>query len=69
MTHLTKAEITSLAEGPYLPGGTVLHDLVYGYAADASLEPEWLVITDVLIGFLRVLCARFSGRLRGGTVD
>ena len=46
ITHLTKAEITSLVEGPYLPGGTVLHDLVYGYAADASLEPEWLVITD-----------------------
>ena len=40
ITNLTKAEIT------YLPGGTVLHDLVYGYAADASLEPEWLVITD-----------------------
>ena len=33
ITHLTKAEITSLVEGPYLPGGTVLHDLVYGYAA------------------------------------
>ena len=46
ITHLTKAEITSLVEGPYLPGGTVLHYLVYGYAADASLEPEWLVITD-----------------------
>ena len=46
ITHLTKAEITSLLEGPYLPGGTVLHNLVYGYAADASLEPEWLVITD-----------------------
>ena len=46
LTHLTKAEITSLVEGPHLPGGTVLHDLVYGYAADASLEPEWLVITD-----------------------
>ena len=46
ITHLTKAEITSLVEGPYLPGGTVLRDLVYGYAADASLEPEWLVITD-----------------------
>ena len=46
ITHLTKVEITSLVEGPYLPGGTVLHDLVYGYAADASLEPEWLVITD-----------------------
>ena len=46
ITHLTKAEITSLVEGPYLPGGTVLHNLVYGYAADASLEPEWLVITD-----------------------
>ena len=36
ITHLTKAEINSLVEGPYLPGGTVLHDLVYGYAADAS---------------------------------
>ena len=46
ITHLTKAEITSLLEGPYLPGGTVLRNLVYGYAADASLEPEWLVITD-----------------------
>ena len=46
ITHLTKAEINSLVEGPYLPGGTVLHDLVYGYAADASMEPEWLVITD-----------------------
>ena len=46
ITHLTKAEITSLVEGPYLPGGTVLHDLVCGYAADASLEPEWSVITD-----------------------
>ena len=46
LTHLTKVEITSLVEGPHLPGGTVLHDLVYGYAADASLEPEWLVITD-----------------------
>ena len=46
LTHLTKAEITSLIEGPHLPGGTVMHDLVYGYAADASLEPEWLVITD-----------------------
>ena len=46
LTHLTKAEIASLLEGPHLPGGTVLHDLVYGYAVDASLEPEWLVITD-----------------------
>ena len=46
LTHGTKAEIASLLEGPYLPGGTVLHNLVYGYAADASLEPEWLVITD-----------------------
>ena len=46
ITHLTKAEITSLVEGPYLPGGAVLHNLVYGYAAGASLEPEWLVITD-----------------------
>ena len=46
ITHLTKAEINSLVEGPCLPGGAVLHDLVYGYAADASIEPEWLVITD-----------------------
>ena len=46
ITHPTKAEINSLVEGPYLPGGAVLHDLVYGYAADASIEPEWLVITD-----------------------
>ena len=46
ITHLTKAEINSLVEGPYLPGGTVLHDLVYGCAADASMEPEWLVTTD-----------------------
>ena len=46
LTHLTKAEIASLREGPHLPGGTVLRDLVYGYAVDASLEPEWLVITD-----------------------
>ena len=46
LTHLTKAEIASLREGPHLPGGTVLHDLVYGYAVDASPKPEWLVITD-----------------------
>ena len=46
LTHLTKAEIASLREGPHLPGGTVSHDLVYGYAVDASPEPEWLVITD-----------------------
>ena len=46
LAHLTKAEIASLLEGPHLPGGTVLHNLVYGYAVDASLEPEWLVITD-----------------------
>ena len=46
LTHLTKAEIASLREGSHLPGGTVLHDLVYGYAVDASPEPEWLVITD-----------------------
>ena len=46
ITHLTKPEIASLIEGPHLPGGAVLHDLVYGYAVDASLEPEWLVITD-----------------------
>ena len=29
ITHLTKAEIASLREGPHLPGGTVLHDLVF----------------------------------------
>ena len=46
LAHLTKAEIASLLEGPHLPGGTVLRNLVYGYAVDASLEPEWLVITD-----------------------
>ena len=46
LTHLTKAEIACLREGPHLPGGTVLHDLVYGYAVDASLKPEWLVKTD-----------------------
>ena len=40
LKHLTKAEISSLREGPHLPGGTVLHDLVYGYAVDASPEPE-----------------------------
>ena len=46
LTHLTKAEIACLREGPHLPGGTVLHDLVCGYAVDASPKPEWLVITD-----------------------
>ena len=46
LTHLTKAEIASRREGPHLPGGTVSHDLVYGYVVDASPEPEWLVITD-----------------------
>ena len=46
LTHLTKAEIACLREGPHLPGGTVLHDLVYGCAGDASPEPEWLVMTD-----------------------
>ena len=29
ITHLTKAEINSLVEGPYLPGGTVLHDRLW----------------------------------------
>ena len=46
LMHLTKAEIASLREGPHLPGGTVLHDLVYGYAVDASPKPAWLVKTD-----------------------
>ena len=46
LTHLTKAEIASLREGPHLPGGTVLHDLIYGCAVDASPEAEWLVTTD-----------------------
>ena len=27
LTHLTKAEIAGLREGPHLPGGTALHDL------------------------------------------
>ena len=40
LAHLTKAEIASLREGPHLPGGTVLHDLVYGHPLDASLEPS-----------------------------
>ena len=43
LTHLTKAEIASLREGPHLPGGTVLHDLVYGYALMLRLSPSgWL---------------------------
>ena len=37
LTRLTKAEIASLREGPHVPGGTVLHALVYGYAVGASL--------------------------------
>ena len=35
LTHLTKAEIASLREELHLPGGTILHDLVYGYAVDS----------------------------------
>ena len=31
LSHLTKAEITSLQYGPRLPGGTTEHGLVYGY--------------------------------------
>ena len=46
LSHLTKAEISSLQDGPHLPGGTTMHELVYGYAVDASPTPEWLVITD-----------------------
>ena len=46
LTHLTKAEISSLRDGPHLPGGTTMHEPVYGHAVDASPTPEWLVITD-----------------------
>ena len=46
LTHLTKAEISNLQEGPHLPGGTTMHGLVYGYAVDASPTPEWFVTTD-----------------------
>ena len=46
LSHLTKAEISSLQDGPHLPGGATVHGLVYGYAVDASPTPEWLVITD-----------------------
>ena len=56
LSPLTKAEISSLQDGPYLPGGTTEHGLLYGYAVDAMPTPEWLVI-------------RQSGRLRGGAED
>ena len=46
LSHLTKAEISSLQHGPHLPGGTTEHGLVYGYAVDEMPTPEWLVITD-----------------------
>ena len=46
LSRLTKAEISSLQDGPHLPGGTTVHGLVYGYAVDASPTPEWLVITN-----------------------
>ena len=46
LSHLTKAEISSLQHGPHLPGGTTEHGLVYGYAVDEMATPEWLVITD-----------------------
>ena len=46
LSHLTKAEISSLRHGPHLPGGTTEHGLVYGYAVDEMHTPEWLVITD-----------------------
>ena len=46
LSHLTKAEISSLQYGPHLPGGTTEHGLVYGYAVDEMPTPEWLVITD-----------------------
>ena len=44
LSHLTKAEISSLQDGPHLPGGTTEHGLVNGYAVDALSTPEWLVI-------------------------
>ena len=46
LSHLTKAEISSLQYRPHLPGGTTEHGLVYGYAVDEMPTPEWLVITD-----------------------
>ena len=46
LSHLTKAEISSLQYGPHLPEGTTEHGLVYGYAVDEMPTPEWLVITD-----------------------
>ena len=62
LTHLTKAEIAGLREGSHLPGGPVLRDLVYGCAVDASLEPEWLVITHgQQPGHWRLLHNSFGG--------
>ena len=45
-SHLLTAEASSLQDGPYLPGRTAAHGLVYGYALDASQTPEWLVIPE-----------------------
>ena len=45
-SHLLKAEVASLQDGPHLPGRTAAHGLVYGYALDASQTPEWLVIPE-----------------------
>ena len=39
LSHLTKAEISSLQYGPHLPGGTTEHGLVYGYAVDEMPTP------------------------------
>ena len=35
LSHLTKAEQSSLQDGPHLPGGAAAHELVFGYALDA----------------------------------
>ena len=45
-SHLLKAEVSSLQDGPHLPGRTAAHGLVYGCALDASQTPEWLVIPE-----------------------
>ena len=45
-SHLLSAEVSSLQDGPYLPGRTAARGLVYGYALDASQTPEWLVIPE-----------------------
>ena len=39
LSHLTKAEISSLQDGLYLPGGTTEHGLVYGCVLSSSAGP------------------------------